>query len=338
MNRFLTIIGILLLLGFGLQSCGGGSSKGENNNIGKDSLTGLQNLDLLIEEDPDNAELYFARAQYHFQAESPASAIVDCQKAISLDSTNVKYYILLGDLNFIIRKPTETKQSFEKALKLDPNNTEALMKYGEFKLYLQEYDTMFIYLNKALRIDKYNSKAYFLKGMAYSEMGDTTAAISSLQTCVEIDPEYFNAYMQLATIFSDRKSPLAITYFQNAIDVNPTKGEAYYGLAYYMQENGNPLGALQNYQIMLKISPENPATLHNIGYIHLFDLNQKDSAIVYFDRAIRKDVRYVNAIYHRGYAYELKGNKVAAKTDYEAVLRLKDDHKLSQAGLKRVSK
>lgn len=338
MNRIIVIAGIILIGLMGLNSCGKKAPNFNADSSLNDTLTVLRNLDLLIEEDPNNAENYFARAQYHFQTESPASAVVDAQKAISLDSSKAEYYILLGDLNLILNKPLETRQCFLKALEVEPNNMEALMKFGEFNLYLQNYDSMFIYVNKALRIDKYNSKGYFLKGMAYSEMGDTAAAISSLQTCVEVDPDYFNAYMQLGTIFSDKRHPLAATYFKNAIDANPSKGEAYYGLAYFYQETGQPDEAINFYRAMLKLSPENPAALHNIGYIFLFDYNVKDSAIYYFDRAIRKDVRYANAIYHRGYAYELKGNKQAAKTDYEATLRVDSEHKLAELGLKRVSK
>lgn len=335
MNRFILILSGLLLGLMTWNACGN-KTKPEIKTGINDTLTGLHNLDLLIEENPNDPENYFARAQYHFQAENPMSAVADCQKAISLDSTKANYYILLGDLNFILRKMEETKICFKKAIDLEPDNVEALMKFGEFKLYLQDYDSMFLFVNRALRNDQYNSKGYFLKGIAYAEMGDTNSAVSSLQTCVEIDPEYFNAYMLLGTIFTAKRNPVSISYYQNAIDINPTKPEAYYGLAYYFQENGNPRGAINTYQSMLKVSPDNPSALHNIGYVYLFELNEKDSAIIYFDKAIRKDVRYLNAIYHRGYAYELKGNKVAAKTDYEAVLRMDENYRLAQSGLNRV--
>lgn len=338
MNRILVITGCCLIAALSLFSCGNKLGKKSGNSSVTDTLSALQNLNLLIEEEPKNPEHYFARAEYHFQDDSPISAVADCQKAIKLDSTKAKYYILLGDINFTINKPSETKASFLKALQVEPNNEDALLKFGEFNLYFENYDSMFIFVNKALRINQYNSKGYFLKGMAYTEMGDTVSAISSLQTCVEIDPDYFNAYMQLGTIFSKQRSPLAITYFQNAIDANPIKSEGYYGMAYYMQENGNPRGAINQYQLMLKVSPENPAALHNIGYIFLFDLNEKDSAIYYFDRTIKKDVRYVNAVYHRGYAYELKGNKDAAIIDYQGAIRIDANHELAKTGLKRLGK
>lgn len=328
----LSAAGLLLLP----SSCG--SKKQGALNPLNDTLSTLRNLDLLIGEEPDNPEYYYARAQYHFETESPASAIADCQKAISLDSTQAKYYILLGDLNFIIRKPEETKLCFTKALELEPENSEALMKYGEFQLYLKDYEQMFTYVNRVLKKEPYNSKGYFLKGLAYAEMGDTLTAVSSLQTCVEIDPEYFDAFMLLGTIFSNQNNPLAVTYFQNAIQCNPNRGEAYYGLAWFYQMHGRPEPAISTYRNMLKVSSRNAAAMHNIGYIYLFDLNMKDSAIYWFSDAIRADVRYADAIYHRGYAYELKGDKTAARMDYEAALRVKDDHALARQGLNRIGK
>jgi len=326
--------GAFLLLS--APSCG--NKKGGQMNPINDTLSTLRNLDLLIGEDPDNPENYFARAQYHFDAGNPASAIVDCQKAIRLDSTKAKYYLLLGDLNMMVRKPDETRVCLEKALELEPENTEALLKFGELQLYLKDYEQMFSYVNRALKKEPYNSKGYFLKGLAYAEMRDTNTAITSLQTCVEIDPEYFNAYMLLGTIFSDRNNPLAATYFQNAIQTNPGKGEAYYGLAYYYQMNNQPEAAIATYRNMLRVSSQNPAAMHNIGYIYLFDLNMKDSAISWFNDAIRADVRYADAIYHRGYAYELKGDKTAARMDYEAALRVKEDHEMAEKGLNRVGR
>jgi len=317
-------------------SCGNGSKK--TLNPMNDTLSTLRNLDLLIEEEPENPEHYFARAQYNMEAANPISAIADCQKAIKYDSTKAKYYILLGDLNMMIQKIEETKVCFTKALELEPNNMEALLKFAEFQLYIKDYEQMFSYVNRVLKENPYNSKGYFLKGIAYAEMRDTNTAITSLQTCVEIDPEYFDAFMLLGTIFSNQGNPLAVSYFSNAIQANPGRGEAYYGLAWFYQMHGRPRPAIDTYRNMLKISTRNAAAMHNIGYIYLFDLNIKDSAIHWFNDAIRADVRYADAIYHRGYAYELKGDKTAARMDYEATLRVKEDHELAKKGLARVGR
>jgi tetratricopeptide (TPR) repeat protein len=322
---------------FTFISCGNKKQGNAKRKVG-DTLSVLSNFDLLIEEDPDNPELYFQRAEFHLAQDNVFSGMADIEKAISLDSTKAKYYILLADFNLVMNKIPELKNNLNRALQLEPENTDALLKFAEFHLYLQDYPKVFEHVNKALRINQYLAKGYFLKGMAYIEMADTPMAVSSFQTCVEQDPEYFHAYMQLGLIFSSQNDPVCVTYFNNAIRVNPTKPESYYALGYFYQENGQYEAALQSYDNMLKVSPKNAAALYNKGYIHLVYLKNYDEAINWFTQAIRSDGRYADAYYNRGLAYELKKNKTAARQDYENALRVNPQHQLAPKGLSRIGK
>lgn len=320
-----------------LFSCGNGKKSGKSNEVG-DTLSVLANLDLLIQEDPNNAELYFQRAEYHYGQDNVFSGKVDIEKAISLDSTKAKYFNLLADFHLVMREIPQVKQSLSHALKLEPENTDALLKYAEFQLYLQDYPQVFENVNKALKINQYLSKGYFLKGMAYIEMKDTTLAISSFQTCVEQDPEYYHAHMQLGSIFAAKDEPICVTYFNNAIRVNPSKPEAYYALGYYYQEHGMYQEAMLTYDNMLKVSPGNAAALYNKGYIDLVYLADYDDAIQWFTQAVKADPRYADAYYNRGRCYEKKGNKAAAIQDFQNALRIEPKHELSALGLKRLGK
>lgn len=316
------------------QACG--EKKNTSQSQAGDTLGVLSNLDLLIEEDPNNPDLYFQRAQYHLEQQNVFSGTADIEKAIKLDSTQAKFYLLLADFNLMMNKIPEVKTNLNNALRLEPDNTEALLKFGEFQLYLQDYPLVFEHVNKSLKINPYQAKGYFIKGMAYIEMKDTLLAISSLQTCVEQDPEYYHAHMMLGQIFAAKNEPVCITYFNNAIRVNPEKPEAYYALGFYFQEHGQYEEALQSYDNMLVISPNNAAALYNKGYVNMVYLKKYDEAITWFTKAIQTDPRYADAYYNRGRCYELKGNKAAAKQDFQNALRVQPGHELSEKGLGRV--
>lgn len=335
-NRFvfLFFLGALGLFSV-LVSCGGGK-KGADKGNADDTLGVLSNLDLLIAEEPDNADLYYQRAQYHLEEDNVFSGKADVEKAIQLDSTKAKYFTLLADFNLVMSKIPEVKTNLANALRLEPENTDALLKYGEFQLYLQDYPAVFENVNKALKLNPYLAKGYFIKGMAYTEMKDTAMAISSFQTCVEQDPEYYHAHMQLGLLFAAKHDPICINYFNNAIRVNPEKPEAYYALGFFYQEHGNYEDALLCYDNMLKVSPKNAAALYNKGYVHLVYLDHYDEAIDWFTQTIQVDPRYADAYYNRGYAYELKSNKAAARQDYQNAIRVQPDHKLAEQGLRRV--
>jgi tetratricopeptide (TPR) repeat protein len=65
-------------------------------------------------------------------------------------------------------------------------------------------------------------------------------------------------------------------------------------------------------------------------------LKNYDEAVRFFTEAIKVEPRYADAYYNRGFAYELKQKRQAAKADYENALRIQPEHNLAQKGLIRV--
>ncbi len=275
-----------------------------------------------IKEDPKNPQLLYQRAQVYYNQKNLYKGLEDIIRAIDMDSSDANYHLLLADFYYADAKIEDARTSIQKALKLDPNNIDGNIKMGELLFYLGDYVNMFKYLDIALKQDPYRAKVYFIKGMAFKEMGDTNLAISSFNTTIEQDPDYFDAYMQLANIYSERKNPLAIQYYNNAIRINPFMIEAHYGLAYFLQENGKPDDAIKIYNDLLSIEPNNATALHNIGYIFLFYKNDPAASIPWFDKSALSNPKAVNTFYHRGYAYELMKNYAKARENYEKAIEL----------------
>lgn len=332
MNRILPF----LFIGFLIASCG---SKKENNTQvnPKDTLsTSLNLINEQLEKDPDNPNLLYERSKLYYNQKLVDKALEDITKAVSIDSSKANFFLLQSDVFYAMNKISEAKKAIEKSLKLDPKSREANAKMGELQYYLKDYANAFKYLDEALRIDPYYAKAYFIKGLCFKENGDTSLAISSFRTCVEQDPEYFHAYMQLGDIFASQDNSLAIDYYANAIRVNGSMVEAYYGLAYFYQEHGEPEEAIDVYEDLLKVDPRNAPAKHNIGYTYLFKLEDPAKSINWFTDAILDDQQLVNAYYHRGYAYEKLGKKDLAIKDYKKSLTLAPDFDLAKERLRKL--
>ncbi|MFK5173600.1 tetratricopeptide repeat protein, partial [Propionibacterium freudenreichii] len=73
----------------------------------------------------------------------------------------------------------------------------AYLKLSEIALLLKDYANSIKYANDALKIDVFNPTAYFLKGMTYKYGKDTNNAISSFQTAIEQDNQYYKAFVEL---------------------------------------------------------------------------------------------------------------------------------------------
>jgi tetratricopeptide (TPR) repeat protein len=332
MNRVIACLVILLTI----ASCGQ-KKKIDTDANPKDSLsTSLNLINDQIKNDPDNPNLLFERSKLYYNQKLVDKASEDINRAITLDSTKANFYLHQSDVFYAMHKIAEAKKAILKSLQLDPKSREANAKMGELQYYLKDYENAFKYLDEALRIDPYYAKAYFIKGLCFKENGDTGLAISSFRTCIEQDPDYFHAYMQLGDIFSQQHNPIAIDYYTNAINVNGSQVEAYYGLAYFYQEHGNPEEAIAVYDDLLKVDPRNAPAKHNIGYTYLFKLNDPGKSINWFTEAILDDQALVNAYYHRGYAYEKLGKKELAIKDYKKSLELEPEFELAKERLKKL--
>jgi tetratricopeptide (TPR) repeat protein len=319
------------------------SCSSPNNNAESSSTTDTTRLEYKLKvindkliKDPENPALYAERALINNARGVLPAAINDMKQAVSLDSTNQDYYLLLGDFAFRGLQVKESVDAFRKCIAINPSNKEANLKFAELNLYLKAYPDALKYANDALKLDERQAKPYFIKGFVYKEMKDTARAISSFQTVVEIDPEHYEAYLELGRIFAERGNPLAVQYYDNALRVRPTSTEALYNRGLFLQQAGRLDQAEQDYQTILKIDKQYADAYFNLGYISLIYRNESEKSIGFFTDAIRLNQDYVEAYYNRGMAFKQTGNNEAAKKDFMKCLSIYPAYKLAQDRLKEM--
>jgi tetratricopeptide (TPR) repeat protein len=339
MHQFLRNGGVYLFIAFVLLSaCNSATKKPETS--GDVDTTRLEYKLKLINDriitDPGNAALYVERALINNARGVMPAAINDMKQAVSLDSTKQDYFLLLGDFAFRGLQVNESVDAFRKCIALDPSNKEANLKFAELNLYLKAYPDALKYANDALKLDERQAKPYFIKGFVYKEMKDTARAISSFQTVVEIDPEHYEAYLELGRIFAERGNPLAVQYYDNALRVRPGSTEALYNRGLFLQQIGRIDQAELDYTAIVKMDKQYADAYFNLGYISLIYRNEAEKSIGWFTDAIRINPDYVEAYYNRGMAFKLTGNSDAAKKDFMKALSIYPAYKLAQDRLKEM--
>jgi tetratricopeptide (TPR) repeat protein len=297
----------------------------------------LARLSDSIASNPSDAGLYYRRAAIFLGKDNTRQAFDDISKAIAIDSTRAEYYLLKADICFKGLLIQQSIAAFEKVIVLEPRNTEAQLKLAELFLYLKAYPQCMTHANEALRIDKNLPKAYFIKGFAYKETGDTVKALSSFQTCVEINSDYYDAYIQLGNLEAARRHTIAIQYYNNALRLQPASTEALYNRGLFFQNLGDLENALSDYNRILKIDPNYSNAYFNLGYIDLAYRKDYKAAIVHFTDAIRVNNQYLEAFYNRGVCFEMTGDIPAAIKDYNAALSIVPTYKLAQDKLNKLS-
>ena len=297
----------------------------------------LQEINKKIIDNPSIDSFYRERALIYIGLSDFELAEGDAKRALALDSSTSKNFLLLTDVYFKSNQTRKAKETLERCLKSLPKDIEANLKLAELYYYVKKYSESIEQVNKALEIDKYQSKAYYLKGMNYMEAGDTAKAISSMQTAVEQDNEYYTAYVQLGLLHLHKKNKLCKDYFENALRIHPKSTEALYGIGFYLQDLGKYREASEYYERILSINPKHVDALYNMGALYLSINNNPAQAQQYFTDIINIDQNNYKAWFSRGVCLEKLKDKEGAIRDFKMALKISENYEPAISALNKIT-
>lgn len=299
----------------------------------------IKELSQILRTDTNNAQLFQARAEKFYNLHQIDSALLDYQRAVSLEDNHIEWLSKLSDIYLFKGQSEKARQTLDEALKLEPDNTDILLKMGMLYFLIEDYVKSFEYINDALSVNPNLEKAYFYKSMNYVEVGDTTRALEELQKAIEKNPDYTDAYIQLGFLYDAIDDTIARVYYQNAIEIDSSNAFAHYDLALHYQHQQEFNKAIRQYLYLTdNLDSTFSTAFYNIGYIYLVYSNDLDTAINYFDKAINIDYNYTDAYANKAYALELQKKYKEAFVEYQTALKITPDHTASKKGLERISK
>ena len=284
-----------------LAACGQDNGKGEENQQAINNTDpSISQLNLLIEETPEDPELYYQRAQLYYELEGYDEAIQDVQMALSFDSINPNYLHLLADAYLDYYQSFRALKTMEQAAALHPQRIPTLLKLTEFQLILTQSEQALKTLDKIREIDPQNPEMFYMGGMVFEDLGDIDKAIGSYQSAVEINPELIEAWIQLGKLWALKEEPIAIQFFDNALRVDSIGLTALHEKAYYLSNTLNDLeGALALYKKIIIHHPQYPDAYFNSGLLYM-DMGDIDQAMQQFELNIQVDPTFALAYYYRG--------------------------------------
>ncbi len=288
-----------------------------------------------IEQNPDSAQAYIDRAIIHYKLTNNNAALADLDSAMALDKYIPKIYLLQADLYFVKRDIVRCIKSLETGAEVLPENKDILLLLSRYYFFNHEHDKSIKTADQALKLDAGYAPAYFQKAMIFLEMKDTSKAISNLQTSVEQNPDFEEAYLLLGEIYSLKKNPLAIQYYRNAAKLDPRNNETRYALALALQDQKKYNEALEEYRLMIKESPQDEKAHYGMGWVY-FQMDSVDKAKESFKIVIRIRPNYTDANYMMGLIAESVGDTENAYYYYDQTLRIDALHTNALNGFNRL--
>ncbi len=313
MKYFLFFIPVLFLI-----SCGGEKS----------ALAKVDNIDSLLNLFPDSVPIIILHGNKMIETFQFDRALEDGAKAFRLDSSKIDSRMLYAQVlnnrpNRSVKDVLSAQRHFTFIIKKEPKNVKAIVSLAATYSQQLDFETSFKYLNLALKIDKKYRDAYVLKGTNYRFLNKIDLAKSSYQTAVEQDPQFFEAYLMLGSLYEAEGNALCLEYYTTARTLQPKNLDVLYALAFAKQNFGQLEEAKSLYRKMIKLDTAYTVALFQQGFIFhklQFAKNEKeynqnmDSAYYFYNSAVTSTPKYVQA-WHNLACYYLERHKVTTDLD-----------------------
>lgn len=269
----------------------------------------ISTADAALQQDPDNlaAHRLLARIYVHqladatdndAQKQTIASAVEQLQAVERLDPSNVESQLWLARLYGFQNQPQKEEDQLHGILSRSPDSTGALEQLSQ--LYLEQgrpQDAITLLQNAAGSSD--DPTLYDLLGKAYSKTGDNAKAETAFSRAVALDPD-------------------EATHRAN--------------LAKAMLDNNNYQGALEQYQKLSQMEPDNAENYLRISqiYRHMNQLDKSEAAIIQAKKYAPSDL-LLEVLYNEALLYEAQARyKDAIEVLSDAIAGVKAQHDAGQ--------
>jgi tetratricopeptide (TPR) repeat protein len=231
-----------------------------------EKVKALKLVESIIKTNSDYAEAYATRALLRLQNKDLKSAIVDCEKALSIKPHLVQLWALSAKLYYQEKNLLKAIAALEQALVIEPDNIDYMIEIGEF----------------------------------YRQADKTEQSLSILTKAIELAPERENAWINYGTVLQQlERLPEAKTAYHHALKINPNKPELLNNLGAMAKSAGELQESAEYFTKAIQLNPESAEAHNNLG-ITLKELGQLDAAVKSCEQALVIKPDYADVLIQLG--------------------------------------
>jgi len=190
-------------------------------------------LNKALSIDPELAGAYYGRGRAYYEKQQYEQAILDFTKVIEINPQHTMAYEVRGGAYAVNGQYDKAISDFTKNIELNPEHTQAYGGRGAAYTAKGQYDQAISDLTKAIEKNPQITELYLLRGTAYSGKGDFKSAIDDYNRASvpdsRIPPAHF--YWRGLAYLKNGDNDRAISDFKRALEVNKEDTKSIVGLA-----------------------------------------------------------------------------------------------------------
>lgn len=195
--------------------------------------------------------------------------------------------LIIADIYYNLQDYNKALSIYNKILTQDKNNIETLSALANLNFQLKNYNESINYSLKAISLEK-NFNNILLAGKSYFKLKDYENAEKYFQDTISLDMTNFEAWKYLGFItFNKKDYAHALNCFQKAFKINETDIDNLKYLSSTYQALGNKDEAINYYELVLKLEPNNKILL---PLSKLYESkNNYEASLIYLLRYVKNE-------------------------------------------------
>lgn len=249
----------------------------------------------------DLADLLFQGSDFHYSGDLKQAAAM-FQKVLQQDPTNEFALNQMGLVQAKQENFAQALKAFEQVRQHYPDNTFARVWIGVLLLRENQRDRAYREFQQTLQIDPRNANAWYFLGVIYAVEHNLAQAVTHLRQAQEVGSNDPETYYRLALAFTGLDMPHnAQLAYEKALELNPRHTRSLNALGWLLFNQGSKASALQTWQKVLGINPQDPEAGFNLAKVY------NDDALAAFRAGQKAEAR---KLWEKTLAHE-PGNRAA---------------------------
>ncbi|MFT4061647.1 MAG: tetratricopeptide repeat protein [Edaphocola sp.] len=286
---------------------------------------------------PDDAGLYYRRAEALSEVGADSMALVDVTHALNLDRNNAQYLYTKGYFEGKLGHHEAAIQSLEQSLRYSPGNVSVRLLIGRNMLALKKNKEAGLEAEKILAAAPGHPAATMLLSAVLAAQKDTAGAMEKLRNLLQTQPYDYEASYNLAALMAAHNDPKAVQQFGYTFNIDTVDVQPLQDIGDYYLSHGNKAAAEAAYINCIKHDRNYGGAYVALGKIYLED-KKNDKALRHFNLAVANNPDDAVAYYWKGACMQQMQQTDSAKVAYRQALRLNGDLEEARAALSKMEK